>query len=144
MDEERFDQVIISLAEKGSRRGVLGVMAATLGLGGWAILESDAADARRKKRRKKKSGSPPLPPPPSPNKQYQQACTPGTDVCASPYRCDEPTYRHQCDSTISELIGDAANWCCVPPGGACEGECGCCGNYYCAYTVGNTGTCQPL
>ncbi len=67
-----------------------------------------------------------------------EICEPGVDTCEAGLRCDSPTTRHTCSSTVEGVEA----WCCVPPGGACT-ECDCCGNYYCAYDDDNNPTCQP-
>ena len=136
MDENRFDQVVTSLGEKGSRRGVLGVLAATLGVGGLALLGQDDAAARKKggkkRRRNKDKQSPPPPaspppppasppPPPVPNRSLMQDCTPGVDICTAGLECNKPTNWQKCHTE------GHTNWYCVPVGGACNSNnCECC------------------
>jgi hypothetical protein len=64
-------------------------------------------------------------------------CTPGTDTCAAGLQCDRPTDRHTCSSTVAGI----SDWCCIPPGGACSDECGCCGDFYCHFDNNNQGRC---
>jgi hypothetical protein len=54
--------------------------------------------------------------------------------------------KSQCSSTIK----DHTNWCCVPVGGACNTECGCCqedpnedDGYECDFSLGMSGFCRP-
>jgi hypothetical protein len=67
-----------------------------------------------------------------------QICNPATDVCRSPYQCDQPTTRHTCSDTVAGI----STWCCAPPGGSCT-ECDCCGDYYCQLDNHNQGVCVP-
>jgi hypothetical protein len=63
-----------------------------------------------------------------------EICTPGQSTCAQGLRCDSPTTRQNCNSTVEGI--DA--WCCVQTRGSCN-ECKCCGNFYC----GGEGNCIP-
>lgn len=133
MESQRFDQVVSSLAETGSRRRVLGVLAASIGIGSVSFLRPDAAEGseyclngqtvsankKNKKKKLKKQGatqgacptspppSPPVsPPPPTPTKQYRQACTPGADICGST-NMDSTTVQTTCGQrTDSNNDGD--------------------------------------
>ncbi len=116
-----------------TRRGAVRVLAAALGLGGLAVLRPDETGAKRKGKRKKKKnrggGA---------SKGLRQSCTPGQNACRAGLRCDTPTTRHTCSSTVQGV----STWCCVPPGGSCT-ECDCCGNNYCAYDNNNQPHCVP-
>lgn len=145
MDSSRFDTLVSRLAEPGSRRralGLLGLSALVAG-GLQAVPETEARRRKRRKNKNKNQTPPPVVPPVrTPNKQKRQVCTPSADLCAAGSTCGTPTEDHRCSSTIDEWIGDAANLCCVPPGGACT-SCECCGDFYCKFEQGDTGTCQP-
>ena len=128
MDGSRFDNLVGRLTESGSRRRALGVLglSALIASGLQAAIPETDARHRRKHRKGKKGkgnkggdGGPQL--------QLGDICTPGNSTCASGLRCDSPTTRHTCSSTVEGV--DA--WCCVPPGGNCN-ECDCCGNNYCS------------
>lgn len=56
MDAERFDRIVMHMGGRGSRRGMLGLLATLPLLGGlFALLEADDLDAQgRRKRRKKR------------------------------------------------------------------------------------------
>ncbi|MCA9879749.1 MAG: hypothetical protein KC442_18275, partial [Thermomicrobiales bacterium] len=133
MDGSRFDRLAGRLAEPGSRRGVFSLLGVSALLaGGLVATDADARHRKRRQRRRKNKG----------NKgggnngggnngggaqlALRATCTPGQSTCASGLRCDSPTTRHSCSSTIAGI--DA--WCCVPPGGPCT-ECDCCGDNYC-------------
>jgi hypothetical protein len=123
MDSSRFDRLSKVLACGGTRRSALGTLAATaLGISA-PLLAGHEADAKRKKKHHKKKGKP-----------LGAICTPGKDKCKKGLKCDSPTTRHTCDSTVDDID----TWCCVPPGGKCT-ECDCCGDFYC----GNDSTCVP-
>ena len=167
MESQRFDRIVSSLAETGNRRRVLGVLAASVGIGSLPLLRPDAAEAsefclngqtvsankKKKKKKLKKQGategacptspppSPPTspPPPPTPNRSLRQDCMPGLDVCTAGLMCSTPTTRHTCSSTVE----GHTNWCCVPPGGRPEGECDCCGDYYRGFDDDNNPMCIP-
>ncbi len=84
MESQRFDRIVSSLAETGNRRRVLGVLAASVGIGSIPLLRPDAAEAsefclngqtvsankKKKKKKLKKQGATegacPTSPPPSP------------------------------------------------------------------------------
>jgi hypothetical protein len=132
MDTARFDRLISTFAEVSTRRGAVRVLAA-IGLTGLTVLRPDETGAKQKGRRKKKNkhrGDA--------TKGLRQSCTPGQTSCRAGLRCDEPTTRHTCSSTVDGID----NWCCVPPGGSCT-ECDCCGDYYCAFDDNNNPTCVP-
>lgn len=132
MDGLRFDSLVERLAEAGSRRRVL----AALGLsavitGGLPGASSDADAGKRGHKKKRKKG-----------KKVQQGpalalgeiCTPGKSTCVQGLKCDSPTTRQNCNSTVEGVD----SWCCVPPNGQCSG-CECCGDFYC----GGDGVCIP-
>src|SRR5580765_1109074 len=58
MDSNQFDRLTSVLAGVRSRRGVVGVVAATFGLGGLTLLGQNDVQARRKKHRRKKNNAP--------------------------------------------------------------------------------------
>lgn len=125
MEGSRFDSLVGRLTEPGSRRSALGALGLLALLAGGLHAAAPEAEARRRhkhgkhgKKGKKGGGGPTL--------QLRDICTPGKSTCASGLRCDSPTTRHTCSSTV-EGVDD---WCCVPPGGDCT-ECDCCGNNYC-------------
>lgn len=138
MERSRFDSLVTSVAQSRSRRDTLRLFGLAI-IGGAGVLATDDAEARRKHRRgkKNKKGGSQTPPPP-PGLALRSICTPGQSVCASGLKCDVPTTRHTCSSTVEDV--DA--WCCVPPGGKCT-ECDCCGNFYCKFDDNNNPTCQP-
>ena len=129
MEDLRFDRAISRLAHIGTRRGMMRFLAAAVGAGVSAPLLAEHGEARRR-RKKKKGGAGGL--------GLRQICTSGQSTCAKGLRCDEPTTRQTCSSTVQGI--DA--WCCVPPGGRCT-ECDCCGDYYCEFDDNNNPTCQP-
>ena len=118
MDGSRFDRLVGTLTEPGSRRRALGVLGLSALLAGGLQAATPAADARRRRKRRKAKKRGKL--------QLRDICTPGKSTCASGLKCDSPTTRHTCSSTVEGV--DA--WCCVPPGGKCT-ECDCCGDNYC-------------
>lgn len=122
MDGSRFDGLVYKLTEPGTRRRALGVLglSALLATGLHAAAPGSEARRRRKKGKKGKKGRG------GARLQLRDICTPGKSTCASGLRCDSPTTRHTCSSTVEGV--DA--WCCVPPGGKCS-ECDCCGDNYC-------------
>jgi hypothetical protein len=126
MDGSRFDGLVYKLTEHGTRRRALGVLGLSALLAGGLHAAAPETEARRRRKRGKhkkgkgnKGGGGPL-------LQLRDICTPGQSTCASGLRCDSPTTRHTCSSTVEDV--DA--WCCVPPGGNCN-ECDCCGDNYC-------------
>lgn len=126
MDGSRFDTLVSRLAEPGSRRRVLSALGISALVASGLELTSPQVEARRRRRRKKgKKGS---------QLQLRERCTPGKSTCAQGLKCDSPTTRHTCSSTVEGVD----TWCCVPPGGKCT-ECDCCGDYYCS----GDGTCIP-
>ena len=137
MENTRFDRLTSSLANTEGRRGVLRVIAAvTIGAGSLSVLHQDDASARRRRHKKHKGhggGSS------GPTKSLRQICTPGVDTCSDGLRCDTPTTRHTCSSTVEGVN----TWCCVPPNAVCSGECDCCSNHYCSFENGSTGFCIP-
>jgi hypothetical protein len=164
MESQRFDQFVSSLAETGNRRRVLGVLAASVGVGTLSLLRPEAAEGaeyclngqtvtanKKKKKKLKKQGaiqgacpvSPP--PPPTPNKSLRQDCTPGVDICPTDLVCAKPTEWHTCSSTVA----GHANWCCAPEGKFCKDNCDCCqddpnaaGEWFCDFVNGMTGFCK--
>ncbi len=133
MDGSRFDSLVGRLTESSSRRRALGVLGLSALLAGGLQAAVPETDARRRRRKKGKKGGgggggggTPL--------QLRDICTPGQSTCASGLKCDSPTTRHTCSSTVEGV--DA--WCCVPPDKPCT-ECDCCGDYYCS----GDGVCVP-
>ncbi len=137
MERSRFDSLVSAVAESRSRRDTLRLFGLAL-VGGAGVLAADDAEARRKKKGKKKKGKGSQSPPPTPGLALRTICTPGQSVCAGKLRCDAPTTRNSCSSTVDGV--DA--WCCVAPGDPCT-ECDCCGNFYCKFDDNNNPTCQP-
>jgi hypothetical protein len=133
MDGSRFDSLVSHLAEPGSRRRALGVLGLSALLAGGLHAGPDALAGRhgkhkqRKGKKGKKGGG-------GTTLNLRDLCTPGQSTCVQGLKCDSPTTRHTCDSTVDDI----AAWCCVPPGGRCT-ECDCCGDNYC----GGEGTCIP-
>jgi hypothetical protein len=108
----------------------------TIGAGSLSVLHQEDASARRRHHKKHKGhGGGPS----GPTKDLRQICTPGVDTCSDGLRCDAPTTRHTCSSTVEGVN----TWCCVPPNAVCSGECDCCGNHYCSFENGATGFCIP-
>jgi hypothetical protein len=127
MDSQRFDRLTRIVTQAGTRRGALQALAATV-VGLSAPLLAEQAEAKHKHHKKKKKGLP-----------LRALCTPGKDKCKSGLKCDSPTTRHTCSSTVEGV----ADWCCVPPGGKCT-ECDCCGNFFCDFGDANPdGACIP-
>ena len=128
MDGSRFDSLVSQLAEPGSRRRALGILGlSALLAGGLQAVPAAGAGRRHRKHRKGNKGNKggggggggtPL--------ELRDTCTRGKSTCASGLRCDSPTTRHSCSSTVDGVD----TWCCVPPGGSCT-ECDCCGDNYC-------------
>ncbi len=132
MEMDRFDQITSCFAAMRSRRGALVLLVAALSGGELLTVEHDAEARRKKKKKKKKNRGG------GTRKGLRQSCTPGQNTCSAGLRCDTPTTRHTCSSTVQGV----STWCCVPPGGSCT-ECDCCGDYYCAFDDNNNPTCQP-
>ena len=132
MDVARFDHLTSAFAEVSTRRGAVRILAAALGLSGLAVMRPDETGAKRKGNRKEnkhRGGA---------TKGLRESCTPGQNTCKAGLKCDAPTTRHTCSSTVDGINA----WCCVPPGGSCT-ECDCCGDYYCAFDDNNNTTCVP-
>jgi len=127
MDSQHFDRLTRIVTQAGTRRIALQALAATV-VGVSAPLLAEHAEAKHKHHHKKKKKGLPL----------LTLCTPGKDKCKSGLKCDSPTTRHTCSSTV-EGVDD---WCCVPPGGECT-ECDCCGDFQCSFDDNNVGHCIP-
>jgi hypothetical protein len=125
MDLDRLDRLARSIATAGSRRSMLGLLAAVPVIGGLAgILAPEDAEAkdrrrRRKKRHKKRKSS----------GKRKKGCTPKSQakVCAG--RCGPVKSRQTCGKTI-----DCGSCDCSP---ACE-EC-----FTCQGAAGSPGSCVP-
>jgi hypothetical protein len=129
MQADRLDALARAMTTARSRRGTLGiVLSASLGVLGVSAAAAGKKPHRKPKKRKPKKAAP---------KQLGQACTPGRDTCSGGLKCDTPTTRHTCSSSIPR-----GPWCCVPPGGACS-ECSCCGDFYCEFDNNNQPHCVP-
>ncbi|MDQ2654177.1 MAG: hypothetical protein M3Z20_14185 [Chloroflexota bacterium] len=130
MDGSRFDSLVGRLTAPGSRRRALRALGLSALFAGGLQAAAPETDARRRRKHgkgkkgkkgnkgNKGGGGTPL--------ELRDICTPGKSTCDSGLRCDSPTTRHSCSSTVEGV--DA--WCCVPPGGKCT-ECDCCGDNYC-------------
>jgi hypothetical protein len=141
MDGSLFDILVSRLTEPGSRRRALGVLGISAMLAGGlpaSSIDTEAGRGRHKKRKKSHKGN-------KGNKgnnggdgatplALRDICTPGKSTCETRLKCDSPTTRHSCSSTVDGV--DA--WCCVQPGDPCT-ECDCCGDYYCS----GDGSCIP-
>ncbi|MCA9879659.1 MAG: hypothetical protein KC442_17825 [Thermomicrobiales bacterium] len=126
MDASRFDHVVSRLAQAENRRRALGVFGASALLASGLHGDDDDAVAGRKKRKKRKNKNKKKKKDQGGTLRLRELCTRGKDSCVAGLRCDSPTTRNSCSSTV-----DGVNtWCCVPPGGKCT-ECDCCGNNYC-------------
>jgi hypothetical protein len=155
MDGSRFDRLARIAGEAHSRRDALRLaLAGAIGGGALVALDADAKKHRCKAKKGKKrcngvcisiiddpnncgdcgfacddgqtcvggacfGGGGGLP--------IETPCDPATDVCEAGLACDSPTTRHTCSSTVEGID----NWCCLPPGAACDTECDCCGNNFC-------------
>jgi hypothetical protein len=126
MEWHQFDALAARIAWGGTRREVLQRLGlAALGIGSLSLVGS-AADARRRKKHKKRRGDG------GGNLGLFAICDPANDACQAGLKCDSPTTRHTCSSTVEGVD----TWCCVPPGGRCT-ECECCGDYYCDFGDAN-------
>lgn len=136
MDRHHFDRLTVNIARSETRREALRRLGITaLGLGGIALLADPVAARRRRRRKKKRRGGGGG----GGGLDLMEICEPGKDTCRAGLRCDTPTTRHTCSSTVEGV--DA--WCCVPPGGPCT-ECECCGDFYCDFGDANPdGACRP-
>jgi hypothetical protein len=131
MEHDRFEQITSRFAALANRRITLGLLVGALSGAELLTLGQDAAARRKKKRRKKKNRG-------GGSKGLRQSCSPGQHSCSAGLKCDTPTTRQTCSSTVQGV----STWCCVPPGGSCT-ECDCCGDYYCEFDDNNNSTCQP-
>jgi hypothetical protein len=126
--DDRFTVFTRSLATGGSRRYTLGIMLSAA-LGALGLAEVSARNRHHRKRKKHKHIKP---------KHLREVCSPGKDKCSDGLKCDSPTTRHTCSSTVQGV----STWCCVPPGGSCT-ECDCCGDNYCEFDDNNQPHCVP-
>lgn len=149
MEQQRFDRLTTAFASSTRRQALRLFGMAAFGAA-LPLLGNEPAEARRKHKKHKHhgggggggggggtgggggGGGGDV-------KGLREICDPGTDTCAQGLRCDSPTTRHTCSSSIPE---DGSDWCCVPPGGSCT-ECDCCGNYYCEFDDNNEPHCVP-
>jgi hypothetical protein len=82
VDSDVFDRLVSALGRTGSRRGVMQVVAATLGLGGLSRLGRQDVSAKKKKR----GGGSPLPLPTTTTTQPP----PPANQCPTAFTCPDP------------------------------------------------------
>jgi hypothetical protein len=149
MEHQRFDRLTTAFASSTRREALRLFGIAAFGAAALPLLGGEPAEARRRKKHKHNGGG-------GGGgtgggggnggggggggggKGLQEICDPNTDTCASGLRCDTPTTRHTCSSTVEGVD----TWCCVPPGGSCT-ECDCCGDFYCEFDDNNEPHCRP-
>jgi hypothetical protein len=122
MEANRFDDLLRSLSESPTRRGI-GRTLAGLGLGGalgrLSLIEAETKKKKRKKKKKCKGGK---------VKCGKKKCCAAGDACLSGACCPDDRACGTVCCTASQVCGDAETATCVVGQGTCAAGASSCGS----------------